>query len=390
MSRNATDVQMEIYRKGEDPAGRRPVSIDEWESRARAVLDKGPFDYLAGGAGGEETMRANREAFYLWRLRPRVVRDVAERDLSVTLFGRKLSVPFMLAPIGVMSIFHRDAEAGPARAAAAEGVPYILSNAATMPMEEVAAAMGQATRWFQLYPPRDRELTVSFIRRAEAAGYSAIVVTLDSCLLGWRERDLRNSYLPFLKGHGIGNYISDPVFRSKLARPPEQDMEAAALMALDEGNNISFGWKDVDFIRGQTELPLLLKGITHPDDAELAVEHGVDGVIVSNHGGRQLDGAIATLDALPSVCDVVKGRIAVMMDSGIRKGADVLKALALGAAAVMVGRPYAFAYAADGEEGVREVIRNLTAEIELHLAIAGHRRIRDLNRSLVIKALIHT
>ncbi|WP_082415780.1 alpha-hydroxy-acid oxidizing protein [Numidum massiliense] len=258
----------------------------------------------------------------------------------------------LLAPIGVNSILHCDAELAPAKAAAKLGIPYILSNVATMTIEQVAEAMGGAHRWFQLYPPRNRELTISFLRRAEAAHYAAIVVTIDSTLLGWRERDLRNAYLPFLSGDGMGNYFSDPVFCSMLDEPPEKNVRAAVLKALDEGNNTAFTWKELAFVREQTQLPLLIKGITHPNDAVLAVEHGVDGLIVSNHGGRQLDGAVATLDVLPSICEAVKGDVPVLLDSGIRRGADVIKAVALGATAVLIGRPYAYALAVAGEMGV--------------------------------------
>jgi isopentenyl diphosphate isomerase/L-lactate dehydrogenase-like FMN-dependent dehydrogenase len=241
-------------------------------------------------------------------------------------------------------------------------------------------------RWFQLYPPKDRELTQSLLQRAEKAGYSAIVVTVDSTLLGWRERDLRNAYLPFLKGEGMGNYFSDPVFRSKLDEPPEKNIKAASLKALEEGNNTCFTWKELDFIRERTPLPLLIKGITHPEDAVLALKHGVDGLVVSNHGGRQLDGAIATLDALPLVAEALGGEIPVLLDSGIRRGADVLKALALGAAAVLIGRPYAYALAVAGRQGVKQVIEHFIAETELQLAISGRSAIRDVDASLVARA----
>jgi len=247
--------------------------------------------------------------------------------------------------------------------------------------------MDSSPRWFQLYPPKDHELTRSFLQRAEAAGYSAVVVTLDSTMLGWRECDLRNGYFPFLHGHGMGNYFSDPVFKKLVEKPIDEAKEAAIQRALDEGNNTCLTWKEVEFICGATNLPVLLKGVTHPADAELALDHGVDGLIVSNHGGRQLDGAIATLDALPEVCDVIRGRIPVLMDSGIRRGADVLKALALGATAVLLGRPYAYALAVAGEKGVWEVIQNLIGEIEVQLGVSGHKAMTQVDRSLLSRHL---
>ena len=386
MKRGLEEIQMGFYQHPNGAATRLPVSVEEWEVLAREKLAAGPYDYVAGSAGGESTMRANLVAFDRWRIRPRVCTDVTRRQIRVTLFGKQLPAPFLLAPIGVLSILHPDAELGPARAAAKAGIPYILSNVSTTPMEEVAAAMGESPRWFQLYPPKDRDLTKSLLERAEKAGYSAIVVTLDSTLLGWRERDLRNGYLPFLTGQGMGNYFSDPVFLSKLETPLEQDRDAAIRKALAEGNNTCFTWSGVDLIREQTRLPVLLKGLTHPEDAALALKHGVDGLIVSNHGGRQLDGAIATLDALPEIVATVKGRVPILMDSGIRRGADVIKALALGADAVLLGRPYAYALAVAGESGVTQVIETLRAQIELQLAISGRSSVRDLDPSLLARS----
>lgn len=383
MKRTGEEIQMGFYQHGEQAATFLPVSVEEWEERARALLAAGPFDYVAGGAGSGSTMQANLEAFYRWRICPRVCMDVSRRDISVTLFGKELPAPFLLAPIGVLSILHREAELAPARAAAKAGIPYTLSNVSTTSMEDVGRAMGDSPRWFQLYPPKDRELAKSLMQRAEKAGFEAIVVTLDSTLLGWRERDLRNGYLPFLSGQGMGNYFTDPVFLAKLEKPVEEDRDAAVRVALAEGNNTCFTWKELDFLRQQTKLPLLLKGVLHPDDAILALEHGVDGLIVSNHGGRQLDGAMATLDALPAIAEKVGGQIPVLMDSGIRRGADVVKALALGARAVLLGRPYAYALAVAGEAGITQVIENLIAQIELQLAISGRTSIQELDRSLI-------
>ncbi len=378
-------IQMGFYESADSGAMNLPVSYTEWEERAKEKLASGPFGYVNGAAGAGDTMKANADAFKQYRIRPRICRDISKRNLEISLFGGKYPVPFLFAPIGVNSIVHAEAEVPPAKAAATLGIPYILSNVSTTPMEKIAEVMGDAPRWFQLYPPINQELTKSFLKRAEKAGFSAIVVTIDSTLLGWRETDLRNSFLPFLTGEGMGNYFTDPVFLSMLDAPPEQDLKAACKMALDEGNNACFSWKDLDFIKKETKLPVLLKGLTHPDDALLAVEHGADGIIVSNHGGRQLDGAIATLEALPSVCEAVEHKVPVLMDSGIRRGADIIKALALGASAVLIGRPYIYGLAVAGETGVKAVMENLIAETELQMAICGRKSISEIDQSLVIK-----
>jgi isopentenyl diphosphate isomerase/L-lactate dehydrogenase-like FMN-dependent dehydrogenase len=385
MAFQSETIQMDIYQCGDEAAKLLPVSFDEWETRAKEVLAAAPFGYVYGAAGAGDTHRGNVDAFQKYRIRPRVCSDISKRDLSVSIFGDRFPVPFLLAPIGVNTILHPDGELAPAKAAAKLGVPYILSNVSSVSMEEVAEAMGDAVRWFQLYPPKDHELTKSFLKRAEAAGFKAIVVTVDSTLLGWRETDLRNAYLPFLTGQGMGNYFSDPVFCSQLKESPDKNVKEAALKALEEGNNTCFTWKELEYIREQTRLPLLIKGITHPDDALLALEHGVDGIIVSNHGGRQLDGAVATLDALPSISESIQGKIPIIMDSGIRRGADILKAIALGATAVLVGRPYAYALAVAGQTGVEEVIKHLMAETELQLAISGRSRIEEVDESLIMK-----
>ncbi|MFC6452449.1 alpha-hydroxy-acid oxidizing protein [Paenibacillus vulneris] len=385
MTLHSEDIQMKIYESGDEAAKLLPISIDEWEERAKKTLAAAPFGYVYGSAGAGDTNRSNVEAFQKYRIRPRVCCDISQHDLTTSLFGCRFPVPFLLAPIGVNTILHPDGELGPAKAAAKLGVPYILSNVSSKPMEEVADAMKDAVRWFQLYPPKNHDLTKSFISRAEAAGYSAIVVTVDSTLLGWRETDLRNAYLPFLSGQGMGNYFTDPIFLALLKEPPEQDKKAAVKKALEEGNNTCFTWKELDFIRKQTKLPLLIKGITHPDDAIMAVEHGVDGIVVSNHGGRQLDGAVATLDSLPSIAEAIRGRVPVLLGSGIRRGADIMKALALGASAVLLGRPYAYALAIAGEMGVVQLLEHLIAETELQLAISGRSCIQDVDASLVIK-----
>jgi len=303
-----------------------------------------------------------------------------ERDTSVEVLGTPSPVQFFLAPIGVLSIAHPDGELAAARAAAATSVPFVLSSAASSSIEQVAEAMGDAARWFQLYWVNDREICKSFVQRAEAAGYGAIVVTVDTLTLGWRPRDLRQAYLPFIRGEGCGQYFTDPVFTARLDKPPDEDMLTAAAMMLATFPNLGLTWDDLDWLRGQTSLPLLVKGVLTADDAQLALDHGMDGVIVSNHGGRQVDGAVAALDALVEVRDALPEAV-VLMDGGIRCAADVLKAVALGADAVLIGRPYAYALAVGGQRGVEELIQNLMAEIDLSLALAGGHSIRDLDRS---------
>jgi lactate 2-monooxygenase len=374
-------VQNAIYIAQEPPEW--PLDADDWEAAARERLADGPFGYIAGGAGGESTMRANLAAFERWRIRPRMLSGNVRRDISVEVLGTRSPAPFLLAPIGVLSIAHEDGELGVARAAASSGVPFLLSSAATNSIEEVAVT--DCPRWFQLYWVNDREICASFVERAEAAGYGAIVVTLDTLTLGWRPRDLRNAYLPFLQGQGCGQFFSDPVFRSRLDRPPEDDILSAAAMMLATFPNLALTWDDLDWLRGQTTLPLLVKGVLTAEDARRAFDHGCDGVIVSNHGGRQVDGAVAALDALVEVRDELPDAV-VLVDGGIRRAADVLKAMALGADAVLLGRPYAYALAVGGQRGVEELLQNLMAEIDLNLALMGGSAIRELDRSWLTTA----
>ncbi|MGH3002173.1 MAG: alpha-hydroxy-acid oxidizing protein [Gaiellaceae bacterium] len=369
-------IQNAIYIARQPPEW--PVSADDWERAAEERLDPGAFGYIAGGAGAEETMRANRDAFARRRIRPRMLTGNAVRDLSVEVLGMRSPAPFFLAPIGVLSIAHEEAEVGVGEASASTGVPMLLSSAATHSIEQVAAT--GAPRWFQLYWVNDREICASFVRRAEQAGYGAIVVTLDTLTLGWRPRDLRQAYLPFLDGEGCGQYFTDPVFLSRLERTPGEDTLTAAATMLATFPNLGLTWSDLDWLREQTALPILVKGVLTADDARLALQHGVDGVIVSNHGGRQVDGAVAALDALVEVRDALPDAV-VLMDGGIRSAADVLKATALGADAVLLGRPYAYALAVGGRRGVEELIQNLMAEIDLNLALAGGTSIRELDRS---------
>ncbi len=380
------DYYREIYAKGM-LAGERPSLPMAWaelESRARESLDDRAIAYIFGGAGSEDTMRANLDAFRRWRIVPRVLRqDLATRDLSVELLGTTMPAPVLLAPIGVQTLLHDEGELASARAAAEVGLPLITSTASATPMEQIAEASGGAARWFQLYWPNDDELAASLVRRAEAAGYTALVLTVDNYLPGWKPRDLEQAYLPFLEGIGIAQYLSDPVFQAGLEKSPEEDLGAAVGHFLGVFANPDLTWERLEWLRGTTSLPIVLKGILHPDDAREARERGVDGIVVSNHGGRQIDGAIASLDALPDVVDAVGEETAVLLDSGIRSGADAFKALALGADAVLVGRPYLWGLALDGQNGVETVLRCLLAELDLTMALSGCTRAAEIDSGLL-------
>jgi isopentenyl diphosphate isomerase/L-lactate dehydrogenase-like FMN-dependent dehydrogenase len=310
-----------------------------------------------------------------------MLRDVGQRYLSATILGTEMPAPVLLAPIGVQSIVHPDAEVAVARAASTLGVSVVLSSASSRTMEEVAQAMGPVARWFQLYWPRDPELTASFLSRAETAGYTAVVVTLDTFLLAWRPRDLTGAYLPFLKGEGVANYFSDPVFRSRLDKAPEEDLLAAVMQFQQVFLNPTVTWDDLASLRGLTRLPIVLKGIQAPEDARRAADLGMDGVVVSNHGGRQVDGAIGSLDALPGVVEAAGDRLTVLFDSGVRTGSDAFKALALGAKAVLLGRPYMWGLALAGEQGVTHVLRSFLAELDLTMALAGLSRLDEIDPS---------
>jgi lactate 2-monooxygenase len=368
------DFQYEVY-LAEDRCD-LPFDMVELENRAKAVLSPQGYSYVASGASSEDTMRANVAAFRRWRIVPRMLRDVAQRDLSIELFGSNFPSPVLLSPIGVQSIVHPDAEEATARAAASTGVPFVLSSVSSVCIEDVAAAMGDAPRWFQLYWPKDPELTRSFLTRAEAAGYSAIVVTLDNGLVGWRTRDLALKYLPFLGGP-MANYFSDPVFRAGLSQPPEEDLATALLHFAGVFADLSLTWADLLRLRDMTRLPIIVKGLTSPDDARAALDHGIDGIVVSNHGGRQVDGAVAALDALPEVVAAVSSRVPVLFDSGIRTGSDAFKALALGAQAILLARPYLWGLALAGERGVRHVVRSFLADLDLTFALSGHQSVAD-------------
>jgi lactate 2-monooxygenase len=377
-SSSFANYQWEIYNGTSAENLKVPFTFPDLEQRARAILSPGAFGYIAGGAGTEETVRANREAFGHWHIVPRMLRNVARRDLRTNVLGTEMSAPVMLAPVGALSIAHSEAEMAVARAAASLDLPMVLSTASSYCIEEIARTVGSSPRWFQLYWPKDRELARSLLQRAERSGYGAIVVTLDTWLLGWRPRDLTNSFLPFLRGESLGNYFTDPVFCGALAKPPHEDLPAAVLHWASIFSDPSATWDDLKFLRDHSRLPLVLKGILHPEDARRAAGMGIDGIIVSNHGGRQVDGAIGALDALPAVVGAA-GKTAVLFDSGIRTGADIFKALALGAKAVLIGRPYIYGLALAGEAGVRAVLRALLAELDLTMALAGIARLDELS-----------
>jgi L-lactate dehydrogenase (cytochrome) len=380
------DYYREIYLRGlggETPA--IPVSIEELEPRAIEAMEARAANYVGAGAGSEDTMRANAEAFRRRRIVPRMLRDVAERDLSTTVLGTPMAAPLMLAPIGVQKVVHEDGELASARAAAAVGTPMIVSTASHFTLEEIAAAGGEgAPRWFQLYWANDRRLVESFVGRAERAGYGAIVVTVDTFVPGWKPRDLQQAWLPFLNGMGIANYFQDPVFREGLEQTPEEDQGAATGHFLGVQANPSLTWDDLAWLRELTSLPILVKGIQHVDDAREAVRRGLDGIVVSNHGGRQVDGAIASLEALPAIAAAVGEDLAVLFDSGVRVGADVLKALALGADAVCLGRPYIWGLALGGQVGVETVLKMVLAELDLTMALCGYTRPDQLNPDALV------
>jgi lactate 2-monooxygenase len=411
---SATDRQKEIYLNGF--AGKRSsikISMKSLESEARQHMSDRAYAYIAGGAGYESTMNSNQAAFEKWKIVPRMLRDVSVRDTSIELFGQKISSPILLSPVGVLELVHPEADVAVAKAACRLGLPYIFSNQASKRMEECAAVMGDSPRWFQLYWSKSNELVQSFVQRAERCGCTALVVTLDTTMLGWRTRDLDLAYLPFLEGKGIAQYTSDPVFQKLLDEPNDvapakrnitlQSLQGLIAMTknypgtnflkkLASGrplkavtrfvnmySNPATTWDDLKWLRQQTKLPILLKGILHPDDARKALDAGINGIIISNHGGRQVDGSIATLDALPKIIEIIQNKIPVLLDSGVRGGADVFKALALGAKAVCIGRPYVYGLSIAGEQGVYEVMQNMTADFEFTMGLSGCKSISEIN-----------
>ncbi len=409
----ALDRQKDIYLKGF--AGippTIPIKFSSLEKAAKKILPEKAFAYIAGGAGLEGTMQSNRNGFKKIKIVPRMLRNVSVRDTSIELFGKKLPSPFFLSPIGVLEMAHPQADVAVGKAAASLAVPMVFSNQASKPMEEVSDVMGDSFRMFQLYWSKSNDLVASFVQRAERCGCSAIVVTLDTTMLGWRTRDLELAYLPFMEGKGIAQYTSDPVFQ-KLMDEPDLNPPAKKLITMQSilgllemtknypGNgflkklksgrpikavqkfvsiysNPAVTWNDLKFLRTITKLPIILKGILHPDDARKSVDLGMDGILVSNHGGRQVDGAISAIEALPTIVKAVNHQIPVLMDSGIRGGADAFKALALGATAVGIGRPYVYALALAGEVGVSELLKNYRADFELTMGLSGCHSIKEI------------
>ncbi len=367
------DYYREIYARGlggETPS--IPVPVAELERLAAEAMDERAANYVFAAAGSEGTMGANRAAFRRRSIVPRMLRDVATRELSTTVLGTTMPAPLLLAPIGVQKVVHEDGELGTARAAASLGLPMIASTNSHFTLEEIAEAGGDAPRWFQLYWPNDHDLATSLVGRAEAAGYSAIVLTVDTFIPGWKPRDLQQAWLPFLNGMGVANYFQDPVFRAGLDQTPEDDVGAATGHFLGVQANPALSWEDLGWLREQTSLPIVVKGIQHPDDAREAVARGLDGIVVSNHGGRQVDGAIGSLDALPAIAAAAGDDLAILFDSGVRSGSDVLKALALGADAVCLGRPYVWGLALEGQAGVETVLKMILAELDLTMALCGY------------------
>lgn len=366
------DYQNEIYFNGlRGIRPNLPVDFKRLEERASAVLSQSVLAYVQGGCGDEATQRRNVEAFAEWGIVPRMLVDTRVRDLSVDVFGKRYKSPLMLSPIGVIGVCAQDGhgDIATAKAAAAAGVPMIASTLMNDPLETVAEALGDGDAFFQLYTPNDRDLAASFVRRAEAAGYKGIVVTLDTWITGWRPRDLNDSNFPQLRGVALANYFTDPQFRAKLAVPPEED-PAAAVRHWASVFGMTVTWDELARLRSLTKLPLIVKGIQHPDDAKRAIDVGVDAIYCSNHGGRQANGGIASIDLLPALVAEC-GKTPIWFDSGIRSGTDVVKALAMGASIVGVGRPYAYGLALGGTAGVVHVVRSILAEADLLMAVDG-------------------
>ena len=411
------DRQKEIYLNGfAGISPTIPASFTELENAAKKILSPQAYAYIAGGAGNESTLRGNTQSFEKYKIIPRMLCNVSMRDTSIELFGQKLKSPILLAPVGVLELAYRQADVDVAKAAASLSVPYIFSNQASKPMEEVSSVMGNSPRWFQLYWSKSNELVKSFVTRAEKCGCSAIVVTLDTTMLGWRTRDLDMAYLPFLEGRGIAQYTSDPVFQKLMDEAEPQSKRKITWQTiggliqmtnnypgdnffskLKSGRQIkavqkfvsiysnpALTWNDLKYLREISKLPVLLKGILHPDDARKAIDFGMNGIIVSNHGGRQVDGSISTIDALSPIVDVVQNKTPVLMDSGIRGGADIFKALALGAKAICIGRPYVYGLSVAGEAGVKEVLQNMLTDFELTMGLSGCKNVSEISRENIL------
>ncbi len=408
--------QREIYLHG--LAGRLPaipMSYQMLEDRAKSFLSKEAVAYLAGGAGSESTIDHNRQSLDLVKIHPHMLGGVQEVRMQLKWREHTLPAPFLLAPIGVLELAHPKGDLAVAQAARRSGVPMVISNQASYPMEEIAKHLGDNPRAFQLYYSKSQDLSKSFIRRAEAIDCMALVVTLDTTMLGWRIRDLQQGYSPFLHGKGIAQYYSDPVFTnlpdpedSLIVKPAVTPTLLSSLLHLNNRipgglvqntlskkglrtvrkftsvfSNPGMNWEDIQRIRDWTKLPVYLKGILRPDDAIKAVASGIDGIIVSNHGGRQIEGAVSSMQALASIIPAVKGKIDVWMDSGVRSGSDMFKCIAMGATGVLIGRPYAYSLAINGADGVEEYIQNLMADFELTMALSGCHTLTQINNDLI-------
>jgi lactate 2-monooxygenase len=372
-------MQNEIYNAGlKGVLPTFPVDFATLEKRAHEALGPMLTNYVAGGCGDEHTQDQNAAAFHHWGMVPRMMVDCSTRDLSIELFGHRYPTPLFMAPIGLNGEASQDrhGDMAAARASALTGVPFCASTLANDPLEDVKAACGDTPAWFQLYTPKNKELATSLIRRAEEAGYKALVVTLDTWVTGWRPRDLNASNFPQLRGKVLQNYFTDPVFRSLLAKPPEED-PAAAIFTWAATFGQVLTWDDMAWFKSVTKLPIVLKGICHPDDARRAVDSGADAIYCSNHGGRQANGGIATIDLLGDVV-AAAGDVPVLFDSGVRSGTDAVKALALGARAVGVGRPYTYGLALGGAEGAAWVLRSILAEADLLMAVNGYPTLADV------------
>jgi lactate 2-monooxygenase len=361
-----------------------PTNFIGLEAAAQKKMSAEAWAYTAGAAGLETAADANRLAFGRFPIAPRMLAGAGVRNLGCEIFGARVAAPVFSSPIGVLEMMHPDADLAVARAMRALNLPMIISSQASFPMEAIARENGDGARFYQLYWGKSDALAESFVKRAEAIGCRAIFITLDTLVLGWRPRDLDLGFSPFLRGQGIAQYISDPVFRSLLAQPPEENPLAAAVQFTQMFSDPSLDWKRIAKIRSWTKLPVVLKGIMRADDAAKAVSEGYDGVMVSNHGGRQVDGGIGALEAVGPVAAAVKGRVPLFFDSGVRCGADIFKALALGADAVGIGRPYAYGLALAGSGGVQTVMEYLLAELDLTMALNGCPTPEDISQDLLM------
>jgi isopentenyl diphosphate isomerase/L-lactate dehydrogenase-like FMN-dependent dehydrogenase len=359
-----------------------PICYADLEKAVAEKMAAGPFGYIRSGAGGEQTLRNNRAAFEKYSIVPRFLNDVSNVDTSIHLFGKTYPTPLLFAPVGMNGMVHDEGELAVVRAAQHLNIPYIQSTVSTYALEEVAEAAPSATKWFQLYWSTNEEIAFSMAARAEAAGFEAIVLTVDTVMLGWREEDVRNQFSPLKLGYAKGNYMNDPIFTASL---PDDSFESYVQGVLQNVFHPTLNWKHVRELKRRTNLPILLKGILHAEDARLAIDNGIDGIIVSNHGGRQLDGVIGSLDALPAIVKTVNGQIPIILDSGVYRGMDALKALALGADAVAIGRPFVYGLALDGQQGVEKVMTNLYDELKISIALAGTTSVKGLRNITIVK-----